>query len=208
MSKSRAEELLEAGLSTSLLLINVSPDDPQFLSSVEHIIDVSEEAVNLGLVGKDEVFYHVMLGNALYEKMTIQGHEIATIMNSGIDHAPIAPRSISEFETALKHDAQIGGEYFGEPTNRGAYLRHIDTLWLLQSRYLKNSAGNNSAISYLQEKISSVNYLQGSFLPAISLELAELIEKEGNKEVAIQWLHHACNAEVSELDSDSVSATS
>lgn len=208
MTKSRVKELMEEIVITAVSLPPDISDKPQWLSSVEHIIDVCQQALNLGLVGTDEVFCHVMLGNALYGKMRIQSHEIQTIIKSGINHAPSAYRSLTEFETALKHDAQSGGEYFVDPIQRTAYLKCIGMLWLLQSRYLKNSAGNNSAISYLQEKIHFLDYLQGSFLPEISLELARLIEKEGNKQIAIQWLHHASNAEVRTLDTDSFSAKS
>jgi hypothetical protein len=208
MTKSRAEELLEEALGTRLLLIDANPDDPQTLSSVEHIIDTSQQALNLGLSGRDEVLCRVMLGEALWKKMVLQGSpELATVMKNGVDNAPNVLRILKEYEAALRRDAEIGGEYFGDPVQR-AHLKDIELFWLMHSRYLKNSAGNSSAISYLQEKMSSLSYLQGTFLPAISLELAVLAESEGNQETAMRWLHHASNAEVSELDSDSLSAQS
>lgn len=208
MTKSRAEELLEEGLRTRLLLIDANPDDPQTLNSVEHIIDMCQQALNLGLNGRDDVLCHVLLGSALWEKMSIQGgQELAAVIDSGISSAPNVIRIVTEFETAIKRDAEIGGEFFGDPVNRGAYLTDIEVLWLMQSRYLRGSEGKNKAISYLEERISSLDYLQGTFLPAISLELSELME-ERDEEAASRWLQRACNAEVSDLDSDSISATS
>ena len=137
-----------------------------------------------------------------------RSQELEVALRQGINCAPTVLRIITEFETALAKDAETGGEFFGDPVNRGAYLKDIEQFWLVQGMYLQDCAGVSGAISYLQQKISSLHYLRGAFLPGISLELFELIEKEGHTEVAMQWLHHAANAEVSDLDTDSVSAMS
>lgn len=209
MTNSRAQELVEEVVRSRLLTLGSDPDDPETLRATEHIIDVCQEAISLELAPSDEVYCRVMLAAELRKKMALQeSQELGIAFSSGISNAPTVLRIVTEFETALKRDAETGGEFFGDPVNRGAYLTEIEQFWLVQCRYLEEAAGNDTAITYLQQKISSLNYLQGTFLPALSLELSELFEKVGNKEVAIQWLHHACNAEVSELDSDSVSATS
>src|SRR5690242_4020110 len=168
MTKSRAQELVEDVVRRSLFLLGADPGDPETLRNVDGIIDVSQQAINIGLAPHDEVYCRVILATNLKNKMALEGsQELDTAFRQGINAAPTVLRIVTEFETALEKDVETGGEFFGDPVNRGAYLKEIDQFWLVQGRYLEHSVSNASAISYLQQKISSLAYHQGTFLPGI-----------------------------------------
>lgn len=88
MSESRAQELVEDVVRRSLFLLGADPRDPETLRNVDGVIDVSQQAINLGLVPHDEVYCRVMLATTLRKKMALEGsQELDVAFRQGISSA-------------------------------------------------------------------------------------------------------------------------
>jgi hypothetical protein len=127
------------------------------------------------------------------------------VFETGLNSTPCYNRCVNEMEKALRLDAQRGGEFFLIEEDRNVLLGPLAYLWAANSHFIRQADsrdGHDSAISYLLDKVSLMDYLDGSYFPLLFFELGCLyadIARESvrdefeNRDKAIMWFTRAVN---------------
>jgi len=204
--KSPAKRKFEEALRYTMDLINFPDKKYIFEIRGESTVSLYEEALSLGLTGRDEIECHARLGGVFFLKgQCFEG--LDKVFDEGLYSTPFYHRYVTEMEKALKLDAQRGDEFFRYAEDRNALLAPLALLWVADSKFIKkrDRYGHLSAISYLDAKVRLLDYLGGSYFPTLFFELGSLYaeiakvsarDQLGNGEKAIEWFKRAANAEV------------
>ena len=155
-------------------------------------IKLFEQALNAGLDAKAEIRCRQALGIAL---LKINEGVIDFITNSGLDSFPELNNGVIELEKSLALDAQRGARVFADRNSQRTTLQRLDVVWQRQSLYLKDRFGPEKKLSYLQGKLTLLDYLGGVRLPGLCLSLAFYYKDVGNRPLTLEWLKNAAAAD-------------
>jgi len=151
----------------------------------EKAINNLEKALQLGLPLRDEVICRASLVEAY---LAIEAEN----------------KSIKHFEKALALDvlnAKRFGERYVSPFISSVALRFScfyrpGVVYVLRSREIKRKDGIGSAISYLREKLRLFDYLPGTYMSLVYLELGGFYIEKGQKDLAVIHFRKAAEADV------------
>lgn len=184
--KSHAEQLFGQGLMTYL-----SGEDT---ASKKKAIELLTEALKAGLPHPKEIFCHMHIGNITLV-LGRSSKEIDLLNEQDIRNLPMLNKALTELETALSLDVQSGERSLGDRLSQALILQPLDFLWMSQSIHIKKQQGPDSELSYLQDKLKKVEYLNTS-LPGLCLSFSYHYGEANNKPVAIEWLRRAVKADI------------
>jgi hypothetical protein len=179
LPREEAERLLEAQMAKETELQKQS-------------IKLFEQALNAGLDANAEIQCRQALGIALFK---INEGLIDFVTNSGLDNFPELNKGVIELEKSLALDAQRGTRVFADRNPQSATLQRLDVVWQRQSLYLKNQFGPEKKLSYLQGKLTLLDYLGGVRLPGLCLSLAFYYKDVRNRPLTLEWLKNAAAAD-------------
>jgi hypothetical protein len=183
--KSHAEHLFGQGLMTYLA--------GEGTASNLKAIELFREALKSGLPRPKEIFCHMYIGGVTL--MLARGsEEMDRLSEQAISNLPNLSTAMTELETALSLDIQSGERNLGSRLNQALTLQPLDFLWMSQSIYIKKRQGPDSELSYLQDKLKKIEYLNTS-LPGLCLSFSYHYGEANNKPLAIEWLRRAVNAD-------------
>lgn len=204
VEKSPAELKFAQALQATMDLLHFPDKKYIYDTKGEYTVRLYEEALSLGLTGNDEIECHARLGGVFFFKgQYFEG--LDKVFAEGLDNTPSYQRYAREMEKALELDAQRGGEFFRYYVDRETLLKPLGLLWGANSKFIKKSGGHSYAISYLEQKIRLVDYIEPYYLLMAYFELgslyAEIVkgsteDRFGNRAKAIKYFERAANAKV------------
>lgn len=196
-SPPEAESLYHEGLMQVLRSTDEDLGEGEQANSAKRSIQLFQEALDLGLTGKEEVSCRAWLANDLLFPKSEE--EMRQVVHNGLNGVAKISQAVSQFERALKLDRERGGEFFGNQNNRHALFPSFAVAWLMQSHYLKESRGQEGiteAISYLQKKLKLLDYIGGSHMPDMCLEIGYLAATGNITEISpADWFRKTIEAE-------------
>lgn len=197
--ETKAEACLKQGISEALLAFaGKIKQEQNWESHLENAIRLYDEALSLGLSGEDQVSCHISLTELLLYKLFSYAYEteVAPMLKTDLEHLPTVKQALATADQALRLDAQAKtSQLKPERSEQVRVLPELDVLWRFHARYLKDTFGNERKLSYLQEKLSLIEYIDGLHLPGVCLSLADYYYEIRNPERALEWLQKCINAE-------------
>lgn len=146
------------------------------------VMPLLQRALVIGLLPKDEVEAHLMLGEGYREIFGNQDLSWQQMVQTNEFQ-----RSMVEVETALELDRIRALGVFAEPLNIGR-LQNLDLMYELAADAKRESVGIDAAISYLAQKLKLVEYLATPVLLRTLLKLATLYRERGASQEAVACL--------------------
>jgi len=193
--KPEGEQLYLEALKKSVNLFTIKSTENR-LELLERLIEQYKQALRLGLTKYDQVGCRAALSDTLLcyvNELNIETpDEVACL---GLELMPNRLQAIQELEKALEIDSTNENKFFCKKTNQTAYLTNLGTHWNIHGRYLNDTKGADHAISYLTNKIKSLNYLGGTYMPDVCLSIGCYYVSTGNEAEAIEWFKKALSAE-------------
>jgi tetratricopeptide (TPR) repeat protein len=179
-------------ISETARILEVEGHHEESKELVERAMSLWTQALEHGVQGKSEVACHWYLGIALYDK-AIDLEEHYRLSKEPLTQIPTLSKAVTELETAIRLDAQIGNFVFGNKGNQ-ADLLNLDTVWGFQANYVKDKYGIQPAISYVVEKIHLIEHLS-VVLPHLLYSFGMCYAEANDVNSAITLLRAAINAE-------------
>jgi tetratricopeptide (TPR) repeat protein len=194
-NESQAEEYFKQGISEALFAFAEKQDRESHLKKA---IEWHNKALSLGLSKEKEVSCRVNLSELLLYQVFTYAYqtEVAQMLKTDLQHLPTVKRAIAEAELALRLDAHAEtSELKSERSAQARILPELDVLWRFHARYLKDTFSNERKLSYIQEKLKLIEYIEGLYLPGMCLSLADYYYDTHNPELAHEWLQKCIKAE-------------
>lgn len=171
------------------------------LAMQKQSVKLFEQALTAGLDAKVEIQCRRALGIALFK---IAEGLTDFVTNSGLANFPALNQGVTELERALTLDAQRGTRVFVDRIPQSTTLQRLDVVWQRQSLYLKNQFGPEKKLSYLQGKLTLLDFLGGVRPPGLCLSLAFYYKDVRNRPLTLEWLKNAAAADdYGDLDNQS-----
>ncbi|HXF38699.1 MAG TPA: hypothetical protein VN687_03205 [Blastocatellia bacterium] len=197
--ETKAEACLKQGISEGLLAFaGKIKQEQNWKSHLENAIRLYDEALSLGLSGEEEISCRINLTELLLYKLFSYAHEteVAPMLKTDLEHLPTVKKALTIADQALRLDAQAkSSQLKSERREQVRILPELDVLWRFHARYLKDTFGNERKLSYLQEKLMLLEYIDGLHLPGMCISLADYYYETQNPELALEWLQKCINAE-------------